>query len=169
MGVWGSDGFTDRYHRQHTPEVLEDIIQEFPSGLKQAMFAAASRTTIARNTWNGCALNAAGIEVGKSENISSFAAASKAFGITQALAQMFVHCWDNMKGTDEECTQILRDTITKVGLFVEPGHKPPRVIKKKVFESQQAQLQKQFEALMESNSVPDTDVAMDLLVGAGSC
>jgi hypothetical protein len=166
MGVWGSENFSDKYKVSHSAGTFEDIISQFPSGLKQAMFAAASRTTIARSTWNGCALNAAGMEIGRANDVRSFDTAAKAFNITPALAQMFVHAWDKMHGTDTECTAILRDTITKVGLFSEPGQKPPRIIKKKVFESQQAQLHKQFQTLMESNSVPDTDVALELLVGS---
>jgi hypothetical protein len=168
MGVWGSENFTDTYKISHSPQTFEDIISQFPSGLKQAMFAAASHTTIARSTWNGCALNAAGMEVGKQDDVRSFEAAAKAFNITYALAKMFVVAWDSMRGSDVECTGILRDTIEKVGLFSEPGDKPPRIIRRKVYESQQAQLHKQFQTLMESNSVPDTDVALELLVGSCS-
>src|SRR5689334_14400274 len=80
---WGSGNF--RVFRDHTKGVsLCDTIENFPSGLKQAMFAAASTRLIKRKTWNGCAFNAAGVEVGKNDSVQSIDVAAKTFGVTQA-------------------------------------------------------------------------------------
>ena len=68
MGNWGVDSVLGNVT---SPDTLQQIIEEFPSGLKQAMFAAASRDTIRRGTWNGCAMNAAGFQVGKLGSVSS--------------------------------------------------------------------------------------------------
>lgn len=162
MGNWGADNFSG------SVGTLEDIVGEFPSGLKQAMFAAASTRIIQRSTWNGCALNAAGMEVGKQGSVSSLKAASEAFGITQAQAGIFICHWDSLSGSDEEATQHLCTILERVGLFSEPGQRPPRIIRKKVYENEQKKLREEFNSLMESNSVPDMDLANDLLVGAFS-
>jgi hypothetical protein len=165
MGNWGSENFTV-LGNSVKPGKLEEIIEEFPSGLKQAMFAAASHGIIKRHTWNGCALNAAGIEVGSPKEVRSFLTAAKAFNITASQAKLFVAFWDAMPGSDEHCTNFLRETIEKVGLFSEPGQKPPRILKKKVYESQQTQLRNQFETLMAANQVPDVEFALELLGAA---
>lgn len=165
MGNWGSDNFLGN---KVGASSLEGIINEFPSGLKQAMFAAASTKVIKRQTWDGCALNAAGFEVGKNNQVSSISTAAQAFGITQSQVGIFIRCWDSLPGTDEECTIKLREMIEKAGLFTEPGQKPPRIIRVKVYENQQKKLREQFDTLMEMNAVPDTDVALDLLVGASA-
>jgi hypothetical protein len=161
MGNWGAENF-----HQNNSKTLEGIIAEFPSGLKQAMFAAASTRVIKRMTWNGCALNAAGMEIGRNDSVKSLEKAAETFGITKAQAGIFIRNWDTLEGTDEEATQHLRFLLEKVGLFSEPGQRPPKfVVRKKVYENQQKKLREEFDSLMEANEVPDVDLALDILVG----
>jgi hypothetical protein len=160
VGNWGSDGFRGNKISLST---LEGIIEEFPSGLKQAMFAAASTKVIRRSTWDGCAMNAAGFEVGKQGSVDNVQAAAKTFGVTPNQVSIFIRCWDSLEGSDESCTQFLRDSIEKAGLFTEPGRKPPRIIRVKVYEDQQKKLREQFDTLMGANMIADTELALDLL------
>lgn len=143
---------------------MQEVIDQFPVSLKQAMFAATSRTTIKRRTWNGCAMNAAGIEVGKSDSVQSFDAAAEAFGISPDLVTRFVSRWDSMYGTDEECTQKLRSMIEESGLFTEPSSKKhaTRVVSVTVYK----QLREELEGLIERNEVPDEDIAVSILDGS---
>jgi len=161
---WGSVKHVANPWRDHTTGVsLCDTITNFPSGLKQAMFAAVSTRIIRRKTWNGCALNAAGMEVGKEGSVSSIEVAAKTFGITQAAVKQFINIWDALPGTDEMANATLRDCIEKAGLFVEPGQKMPRIIRVKVYEDQQKKLREQFDSLMEANMIDGTDVMEQLL------
>lgn len=158
MGNWGA-GFSEasyNRYRNNKGVSLCDTIEAFPAKLKQAMFSAATHGTLRRGTWNNCAFNGAGKEVG-SANISSTMAASRVFGVTKAAVQQFITIWDKMPGDDAHCNGILRECIEKAGLFDEPGTRPPRIIKVKVYEDQQKKLREQFDALMEANMVPDVD------------
>jgi hypothetical protein len=161
MGNWGSDNFAGS---TTTNGGLQGVIDQFPAGLKQAMFAAASRTTIKRKNWNGCAMNAAGIEVGKSDSVKSLEAAAEAFHISTDLVQKFISRWDAMMGTDEECTQKLREMIEKAGLFNEPGSKKheARIVSVTVYK----QLRAELDELIETHQVPDEDVALSVLDGS---
>lgn len=157
------------YRKSYNPTrgvSLCDTIENFPSKLKQAMFAAASRGVIKRGTWNGCAFNAAGMEVGHGKAVNSFEKAARTFGVTTASVEQFIGIWDSMKGTDEDCTQTLRTCIEKAGLFIEPGQKAPRIIRVKVYEDQQKKMREQFDTLMEANMIEGADLMEDLLVGA---
>lgn len=160
MGNWGSFE-------------LEDLIAEFPVRLKQAMYAAANKGTIRRGTWDHCALNAAdkmmklGVENfsrGQTPDfVHSTKMASQAFGITNAQASHFIRIWDSRGGTDEQCTEYLKECILKAGLFTEPGSKLPRIVTKRVYTSEETKVQEEFFRMMEANEVPDIDVAIDLL------
>ena len=160
-GNWGSQNFGGSYDdRQNS---LQGVIELFPPRLKQAMFAAASRTTIKRRNWNGCAMNAAGIEIGKADSVQSFDSAAQAFGIPPSLVENFVERWDRLDGTDEECTQHLRTMIEKAGLFSKPG-KGRRGAPIQVFTS--SKLRKKFDTMVEHHIVPDEDVALSILDGS---
>jgi hypothetical protein len=160
VGNWGSDNFLGN---KVSPSTLEEVIEGFPSGLKQAMFAAASNKVIRRGTWTGCAMNAAGMEVGKKDSVQSIEEAAEAFKVTKAQVQLFIRCWDSLEGSDEYCTTFLRNSIEKAGLFTEPGHKAPRIIRVKVYEDQQKKLREQFDTLMEANMIPDKELALEIL------
>lgn len=159
MGNWGSENFAGT-----SGGSLQQVIDQFPSKLKQAMFAAASRGPIARRTWNNCAMNAAGFEVGTTKEVRSLATAAEAFSIPESLVQRFITIWDGMIGTDEDCTQKLRASIEESGLFTEPHekkHGAVRVVSVKVFEQKLAD----FHEAIENFQVPDEDVALDILDG----
>jgi hypothetical protein len=158
---WGSDGFKKVLGNTPDERTLQDLIGEFPVKLKQAMFSAASHGPIRRGTWTGCALNAAGVELEKA--VYSPETASETFGITHAQAVLFIECWDRMDGSNEECTEKLREMIEQEGLFRNPGEKVPRIIRVKVYEDQQKKLREQFDMLMVANMIPDTEAALDLL------
>lgn len=158
-GNWGSENFVG----SKTPELLEQLIAEFPPKLKQAMYAAANTGNINRGTWNHCALNAAGKDEMFGKQVSSVQAASRTFGITVAQANNFIKMWDMREGTDEECTTWLKNTILDIGLFSEPGKLMPRIVKKRVFTSEETRLKEEFDKLVENLEVPDTDVAFEFL------
>ena len=144
---------------------MQEIIDQFPVGLKQAMFAAASRTTIKRRSWNGCAMNAAGFEVGKSDSVQSISSAADAFNVSGELVSRFISRWDTMTGTDEECTQKLRSMIEESGLFTDPSSSKKhatRVVSVTVYK----QLREELEGLIERNEVPDEDIAVSILDGS---
>lgn len=142
-----------------TPE-LEDMIAEFPSKLKKAIYAAASKGTISRKTWDGCAFNAASLisqaEVTAAQSVDS---ASVAFNLTPTQVKNFILAWDNLNGTDEECTNHLKDQILKAGLFSEPGQNLPRWVRKRVFTGQATKDRIEFERMMVENAIEDIDVA----------
>lgn len=160
-GNWGSENFAGTFGDSD----LQSVINEFPVGLKQAMFAAASRTTIKRKTWNNCAMNAAGFEVGKQGSVQSLRAASETFGIPESLVSRFIQKWDKLQGTDEDCTIKLREMIERSGLFNEPevpGKKPTRIVSVTVYK----QLREELDILIEQNEVPDEDMAVSILDGS---
>jgi hypothetical protein len=167
VGNWGHDSFGKPRSKD---EEFQDIVDKFPQGLKQAMFAAASRTTIKRSTWTGCALNAAGFEVGKADNVNSLEAAAETFNVPYDVVLYFISYWDQLPGTDEECTLKLRGMIEKAGLFKGPRtRRRARVVSLKVFESRaEKKLRSEFDSLVEDNMVPNTELAHSILVGAAN-
>lgn len=166
MGNWGSENFNTQrpeidYAIRTNPDVknLFRLINSHPINLKQAMFAAASRGNVARKTWIGCAFNQAGDNVNK--NVNSTASAMEAFGISEQEVEWFITIWDNLEGTDEECSHLLMGLIDKAGLFRLPGERA-NVVSTQVWEQKLSE----FEALMEANQVPDEDIALSILDGS---
>lgn len=98
---------------------LYNAVMRLPSSAKKAMYAAAASRTIKRSTWNGCAFNAGGIEIGN-ENVNSFEAAAEAFKCPVKVVRAFISAWDGLEGTDDYCNGLLRETLESVGLFDEP-------------------------------------------------
>jgi hypothetical protein len=161
VGNWGSNYFGGSRSQD---QLFQDVVDKFPAGLKQAIFAATSRTTIKRRTWDGCALNAAGFEVGKQGSVDNMEAASKAFGIDQGLVALFITKWDSLPGTDESCTQKLREVIEKAGLFSGPRtRRRTRTVQSRVFKEQERVLREQFDVLVENNMIPDEELALEIL------
>lgn len=163
MSQWGSKNFNTKPFGVG----LQDIVADFPSGLKQAMYAAANKGSLKRGTWNNCAFDAAANNTLRQAGNPLYKAAEM-FKVSPAMVSTFINHWDRMVGSDEECTQKLRDAIEQAGLFSEPGQKPPRIIKMKVYEDQQKKLREQFDSLMEANMIEGTDVMEELLCGS-SC
>ena len=174
MGNWGSDLF-----RSNSNPAINRIIKDSPgianfyktiddnfsSGLKQAMFAAASRGNIARGTWVGCAFNKAGNEV--SQSVASTESAMEAFGLTEIQVRDFIIKWDSLEGTDKACTKLLQGLLEKSGLFRSSGDSRANVFARKVFVSQD-KLWKEFDGLMKTHQVPHEDVAHSILVGTAT-
>jgi hypothetical protein len=98
---------------------LYQACMRLPAKAKQAMYAAASARTIKQGTWNGCAFNAGGIEIGNS-NVNSTNAAAAAFDCSIKVVSEFIRQWDGLPERGDKATGILRETLEEVGLFNEP-------------------------------------------------
>lgn len=106
------------YPDKQRVNTLADAIKAMPPSAKMAMYAAGSEKLIKRGTWNGCAWNAAGQHVGKT--VQSYASAAKAFKCSQDVVSNFIRIWDNMKGDDVKCNEILMSALDEVGLNTVP-------------------------------------------------
>lgn len=153
-------------------ETLYEVCKPFPSRLKKAMFAAASHGLIKRRTWDGCAFNAAGVQVGNME-IDSYHKSFREFSLPQAAVERFISVWDSLKGTDEECTFALREALQKADLFIDPS-RVKRVVRKRVFTSQATKEQLEFEAMVkdikfddDSELVSDIHDVVEMFAGQG--
>jgi hypothetical protein len=109
-----------RFRRRSEPdltasEALTRVVQEFDPGVRRALYAAANRGSLRRGTWNGCALNRAGAELGA--KVSNTYDATTALGIPSERVKDFLTIWDRMRGSDAFCTAVLRDAILRVGLY----------------------------------------------------
>lgn len=153
-----------RNWQQEATDNFHVMFKDFPPKLKQAMFAAAKRQVIHRRTWDGCALNAAGFEVGTLKNVESLETAAEAFNIPQTLVAKFINYWDSLPGHDEECTELLRNSLLKAGLFTEAGkHKHlSRIVSEKIWEQQMDEFNNSF----DNFQIPDEDVALSILDGS---
>lgn len=174
MGNWGSDLFRSNSNPEikraikRSPEIAnfyKTIDDNFSSGLKQAMFAAASRGNISRGTWSGCAFNEAGRTV--SRVVLSMESAMEAFGLSLIQVELFIRQWDSLEGTDEACTKLLQGLLEKSGLFRNPGDSRANIFSRKVYVAQD-KLWREFDALREANMVPHEEAAHKLLVGSSS-
>ena len=88
-----------------------------PKG-KQSLYAAANSGALKRRTWDGCAFNLAGNLLG--ESVQSRRRAAQVFDTMPTVVSHFISVWDQLPGSNEACTQLLRDAIEEVGLFTEP-------------------------------------------------
>lgn len=120
---------------------------------KQAMYAAASARTIRQGTWDGCAFNAGGMEIGN-PLVNSAHAAAAAFGCTVKVVSDFIREWDGLPERGDKATGILRETLEEVGLFNEPT-RAIRIVRTVEWKSEQTKLVEAFRAEMES---PDFDI-----------
>lgn len=159
MSNWGSENFRVG---KSSPGSLQDVINQFPKSLKQAMYAAASTRLIKRGTWSGCALNAAGDEIGVNANSTSNAAS--AFNIPDQLVTSFISKWDKLQGTDEECTKRLKIMLEDANLFEEPQEAEEvrtgkKIVSVVVYEDQR----KKFDELVQAELVEFTDLAEMIL------
>lgn len=133
---------------------LRSVVAPFPPQLKQAMYAAAEKDLIARRTWNGCAFNAAGEVAGAGSSITSFGAAARLFDVPQAVVERFIRVWDNMKGSDQRCTGLLKAALLEAGLT--EGMTVPERVKKIVRGYAYKSLETQFhEELANVESIAD--------------
>jgi hypothetical protein len=154
------------------PEVsqtsLATVIADLPPNVKKAFYAAANKGTIRRGTWDGCAFNAGGIEVGDI-NVRSTSSAAQTFGIDYNTVDSFIRIWDKTEGTDQEATNLLKKIIEEVGFFTSPeearaslnksGSRPNRRV---VFKSQMVQ----FKEELATDTVELTNEAIEFLSSA---
>lgn len=166
---WGVQNFR-RTNGNARATSLVDAITPLSPRAKQAMYAAAEKNLIVRRSWNGCAWNMAGQEVGA--EVKSAYAAHDVFGDSSSLVTRFIHYWDNMHGTDEECTAKLREALLEVGLTSQPEIKGNdkslrRSVTLVLHESEETKFKKEFEEIMEDMDLPewnDNQKALDLQV-----
>ena len=157
MGNWGSEVFTANVPK--TP--LDYAVFDLPKKLKQAMYAAASKNVIKKGTWNGCAMNQAGAEIG--QDIKSVHSTALAFGCPDTLISNFIKVWDGLKKENAEATHLLLNSLERANLFAEPNEKPPRIYSVLVYENEQKALRRAFDEMMEANQIPDVEVALEML------
>jgi hypothetical protein len=114
---------------------------------KQAMYAAASARTIRQGSWDGCAFNQAGWEIGN-QNVKSTSAAAVAFGCSIKVVNAFISAWDNLPQRGDAATTLLRETLEEIGLFHEPT-RAIRIIRTVEWKSEQTKLVEAFREQME--------------------
>jgi hypothetical protein len=107
---------------------LIEVVQPFDHRTRQALYAATNNGRLRRRTWNGCALNRAGSELGSA--VTSQPEAADLFHAPRHLVSRFIHVWDHLSGSDEQCTNLLRDAVLAVGLLpeAEPVAEPAETI-----------------------------------------
>jgi hypothetical protein len=139
---------------QSSASGLKDVVSKFPPNLKQAMYAAATKYDLKRGTWNGCAFNEAGYEVGG--EATSTASAAEVFGISTGLVTEFINTWDADTRTDRERTAYLKDLLLEVGLTtpVEVEGKKVTVFSSTVFKGTQSKFIEELESV---NSLADLE------------
>src|SRR3954454_13260176 len=106
---------------------LVPVVRPLSAAGKQAMYRATNNGVIKRRTWDGCAFNRAGTELGTV--ITTRRQAAAAFDTTPAVISRFISVWDQLPGSNDRCTQLLRDALEEVGLFTEPEETKPRGVR----------------------------------------
>jgi hypothetical protein len=148
---WGAGNFG----KGGNVSTLEGVVRQLNPAAKQAMYGAANKGLIRRGTWDGCAFNAGGVEVGNNNVGSTFAAAQQ-FNLPSSTVTRFIEIWDSTNGTDEECTERLKAAILDAGLFTEANEsKGRRVLRQTIYKSQETQLREKFEAEVASLDMSD--------------
>lgn len=151
MRTWGANELGQK------PRVttLEGAIAQLNPKAKQAMYAAANKGLIAQGTWNGCAFNKGGIEVG-SNLVSSVPAAAAVFGLEERVVSQFIHHWDLLKVPNP--TEYLKEALLKAGLFTEPNEsKGRRILRETVYKSMETRKREEFEAIVAGLDLDDTE------------
>ena len=135
---------------------LERAIAQLNPKAKQAMYGAARAQTIHKGTWNGCAFNAAGMQLGGTinESVQSVQRAAEVFDLPAPVVQRFISAWDALPGDDKEATEILVASIEKIGLFSEPGTVIKKVIRKTLYHNVEKKLLEELEKKI--TEAPDT-------------
>lgn len=150
--TWGAENFN-----KPAGGTLEKVVADLNPAAKQAMYAAANKGLIRRGTWDGCAFNAGGYEVGDN-NVTSYFAAAKAFGLDEKKVVNFIRVWDGLNGDDETCTNRLKAAILAAGLYTEPGESSSRrILRQTIYKSQETQMREKFEAQIADLDMSDLE------------
>ena len=107
----------DSSHDVSAGNPLVPVIRPLGPTGKQALYAAANSGALNRRSWQGCAFNRAGELVG--ESVQSRRQAAQLFDTSPAIVSRFISVWDQLGGSNEQCTALLRDAILTVGLFAD--------------------------------------------------
>lgn len=148
---------------------LLDVTKDLSPSAKQAMYTAAQKGLIARGTWDGCAFNAGGEVVGRTD-VASFAKAAEVFDMEPKKVSRFIGIWDRYQGTDKEATNALIFALEKVGLhstpedFKENGKPKMRVVMKRVFTSEETKLKEEFDAMVSELDIEEPSEEQEELV-----
>lgn len=111
--------------RESRRNPLVPVVRQFPPRGRRALYAAANAGLLRRGSWEGCALNRAGVALGMP--VRSRGEAAYAFDVTPEIARQFVEAWDRLWGSNRRCTQMLREAIEEAGLFEERSGFTPAV------------------------------------------
>lgn len=157
MGSWQSRRWGAGEFGAVKVNTLEAAVAKLNPKTKQAMYAAANKGLIKRGTWNGCAFNAGGLEVGD-DHVTSTLRAAKTFGVSQEVVSNFIRIWDGLAGSDAEATERLKEAIVKAGLFTEANESSGRrILRETVYKSYETKMREQFDALVEGLDLNDVE------------
>jgi len=108
-----------RHRASATPaeNPLIPVLRPFEHDLRRALYAATNSGSLRRRTWNGCAFNRAAAILGL--EVNHLSGAAEAFELPVQRVNDFITTWDRLRGSDSQCTELLRDALLEVGLF--PG------------------------------------------------
>jgi hypothetical protein len=94
---------------------LIPVLKPFDHELRRALYAATNSGSLRRRTWNGCAFNRAAAILGV--EVNHLSGAADAFQLPVQRVNDFITTWDRLRGSDGQCTELLRDALLAVGLF----------------------------------------------------
>ncbi len=153
MGSWGT-----ALHQSSNPTTLEGVISKLKPETKQAMYAAAQKGLILRGTWDGCAFNKAGIEVGAA--IRSVETAARVFNESPSDVHRFIEVWDSLTGGNEKANRELISNLEAVGLFSKPeDFRKIRVLRERVWTSEETKMQEEFAALVDGLDIESVNLS----------
>jgi hypothetical protein len=141
MGRWGSP------EARNNPLVA--VIEPMPQRAKEAMYGATRRRMIRRGTWNGCAWNQAGAQVGKS--VSSTTAAAQVFGCDASIVSRFISVWDRLQyTTNTDANRLLVEALERCLSGQEPHSRVGQTFASTVFKGTQHTVDEQFDKIVQA-------------------
>lgn len=157
MGSWQSRKWGAGEFGAPVVTSLDSAVAQLNPKTKQAMYAAANKGLIKRGTWDNCAFNAGGIEVGNTD-VRSYQSAAATFGVSPTVVINFIKVWDGLGGSDQQATEKLKEAILKAGLYTEPNESAGRrILRETVYKSYETRMKEQFDALVEGLDLDDVE------------
>jgi hypothetical protein len=98
---------------------LVPVVRPLSPIARQALLQAANRGVLRRGSWQGCAFNIAGAEVGTP--VRSRGEAACAFSTSPEDVRRFIEVWDGIWGSNRYCTALLRNALVHVGMAERAG------------------------------------------------
>jgi hypothetical protein len=107
---------TIKFRRIPEPErnPLVPVVRPLSPSARQALLQAANHGVLRRGSWQGCAFNIAGAEVGTP--VRSRGEAACVFSTSPDDVRRFIEVWDKIWGSNRYCTDLLRSALVHVGL-----------------------------------------------------